>query len=160
MKNWQQAMRDSKVPGALAGAASLAAVAIRGRRDSGSALAPVNASSHVFWGEEAGRVEAVTARHTLPGLLINTGAGFFWALVFQKLFGAAADRRGAPIALAGGAATAALAYTLDYKLLPRRLSPGWEQRISGRSLLLSLGAMGLAIGLGSILSRRDQVRPR
>lgn len=155
MKSWQQAMRDSTVPGTLAGAVSLAAVAVQGRRDSGSALAPINASSHVIWGEEAAQVETITARHTLPGLMINIGAGFFWAFTFQKLFGASADRRGTATALAGGAATAALAYTLDYKLLPRRLSPGWEQRISKRSLLMSLGAMGLAIGIGSALSRRN-----
>lgn len=154
MKTWQQALTASTLPGAIAGIGTLATVALRGARDTGSALAPINATSHVIWGPAAGQVERPTLRHTLPGAVINLGSGLWWALVFQKLFGAATERRGLPAALLGGVATAGLAYLLDYRLLPRRLSPGWEQRITGRSLRLSLGVMGLAIGLASLLNRR------
>lgn len=154
MKNWHQALTASTLPGAIAGIGTLATVAYRGHRDTGSALAPINASSHALWGPRAGQVERPTLRHTLPGLAINLGAGLWWTLVFQKLFGAATERRGWPAAIGGGLATAALAYLLDYRILPRRLSPGWEQRITGRSLRLSLGVMGLGIGLASLAAAR------
>lgn len=155
MKSWSEAARDSLATGAVADAAVLAALAVNGRRDSASAIAPINAASHVAWGEEAGAVQTVTVRHTLPGLLINTGAGIWWALVLQKLFGRAVDRGGLPTALAAGAATAGLAYLLDYRLLPRRLSPGWEQRLTPRSVLSTLGVMGMGLGLGAwLVSRR------
>src|SRR5690606_33846698 len=49
MKDWGQALKDSMITGAAATLASSAAVAWRGRRDSGSPLAPINATSHVFW---------------------------------------------------------------------------------------------------------------
>jgi hypothetical protein len=154
MKSWQQALKDSVVTGAVADLAVGAAIAVFGRRDSGSAIAPVNASSHALWGDEAAHVEQITLRHTLPGLLINAGAGIWWALVFQKLFGAASDRHGLPAAVAGGAATAALSYIVDYHLVPRRLTPGWELRISRRSLFMSLGAMGAGLAAGALLAAR------
>lgn len=153
MKSWRRALKDSVVPGVAAGIASLAAVAARGWLDTGSAIAPINASSHVIRGDKAARVEEVTVWHSLPGGIINAGAAMWWALVFQKLFGSAVSRRGAPAALLGGVATSGLAYAVDYHLIPRRLTPGWEKRISNRSLGMSLGAMAAGLAIGAILVR-------
>lgn len=154
MKSTQQALKDSIIPALTAGLAVMATVAARGRKDSHSSLAPINSTSHVLWGAEAGQVDGFSARHSLPGLVINAGAGLWWAAVFQKLFGEQADRRGPMVALAGGLATAGLAYVVDYKLVPKRLTPGWELRISDKSLYMSLAAMGLGLGVGAILARR------
>lgn len=147
-------MKDSVITGSVAAAAAGAAVAWRGQRDSGSAMAPINATSHVIWGEEAAATDGFTWRHTLPGILINAGAGIWWGLIFQKLFGARADQHGFAAAAVGGAATAALAYTVDYHLVPKRLTPGWEMRISPPSLFMSLCAMGAGLAIGAALSRR------
>lgn len=155
MKSWQQALKDGIVPGIVADVATMAVVAWLGRRDSGSAIAPINASSHALRGEEAADVERPTLRETLPGLVINAGAGLWWSAVFEKLFGEQTDRNGLPAALAGGATTAALAYLLDYRTLPKRLTPGWEERISGRSLFTALAVMGAGIAIGALLARRD-----
>lgn len=154
MKTWRDSSMDSLVPAATGALAVLGAITAAGRRDSGSAIAPVNASSHALWGDRAAAVETFTARHTLPGLAFNVGATMWWALVFQKLFGAAVDRRGAGAAVAGGMATAGLAYAVDYKLMPERLTPGWEKRLSHRSLLISIGLMGLGLGLGAVVGKR------
>lgn len=154
MKSWNAAMKDSLITGAAASLAAGAAVAWRGREDTGSALAPINATSHILWGDAAGQVEQPTWQQTLPGVLINAGAGVWWALVMQKLFGSAVDKRGLPAAVAGGAATAALAYVVDYHLVPQRLTPGWEQRITRRSLFIGLAAMGAGLAAGALLARR------
>lgn len=147
--------RSSIIPGAVAAAAVCSAIALLGRSDTGSAIAPINASSHVIWGQRAGQVEKVTLGQTLPGLAINVGASFWWALVFEKLFGRKMDRGGAGTAIASGVATAALAYVVDYKLVPQRLTPGWEQRLTNRSLFTSLGIMGVGLGIGALLARKD-----
>lgn len=152
--HWAQQSRYSLIPGSLAALAVFAAIALSGRRDSGSAIAPINATSHVIWGDRAAAMERPTLRHTLPGILINLGSSMWWALVFRKLFGKSVDRRGAGAAIAGGVATAGLAYCVDYHLMPKRLTPGWEMRISNRSLLMSMAAMGLGLGLGAIIARR------
>ena len=146
--------KSTWIPASAAALAVFIAVTVMGRRDSGSAVAPINASSHVLWGDEAASVEKVTLKHTLPGAAINLGAAFWWAVVFRKLFGQSVDHRGAAAAMAGGVATAGLAYAVDYHLLPRRLTPGWEQRISSRSLAMSLAAMGIGLGLGAVIARR------
>lgn len=152
--HWAQNSRHSLIPGTLAALAVFAAITLAGRRDSGSAIAPINATSHVIWGDRAAAVERPTLRHTLPGVLINLGSSMWWALVFRKLFGRAVDHRGAGAAMAGGVATAGLAYCVDYHLMPKRLTPGWEKRISNRSLLISMVAMGVGLGLGAIIARR------
>lgn len=153
MKSWRQALRDSLVPGAVAALATCTTIVMRGRHDSGNPIAPINASSHAIWGDGAASVGQATLRHTLPGVLINVGASLWWALVCQKLFGAAVDRRGLPTALLAGAATSGLAYVTDYKVLPHRLTPGWELRLTNRSLAMSLGAMAAGLALGSMLTR-------
>lgn len=151
MQSWQQAVRSGIIPGLIAGFATSATAAVRGRAETGSAVAPINAASHVAWGEDAANVERVTMRHTLFGYLINSGAAIFWATVLELLFGRALERRGLPAALIAGAATASLAYVTDYKLVPKRFTPGYEERVSGRSLFLIYSVLGLALGAGGYL---------
>lgn len=154
MKGWQQSVKDAIIPGLIAGATTSLTAAARGRADSGSAIAPINATSHVFWGDRAAAVREPTLRHTLTGYLINSGAAVFWAAVLEKLFGETVERRGLPLALLGGASVAGLAYVTDYHLVPRRLTPGYEKRVSGRSLFVIYGVLALSLGAGALLVRK------
>ncbi|QCF26828.1 hypothetical protein [Hydrocarboniclastica marina] len=153
------AIRNMLFSGTAGAAAVCGAIAILGRTDSGSALAPINASSHIYWGPEAGEVEQPTLAQTVPGLAINIGASFWWAMVFELTFGRKLGQGDGQIsftkAIAGGLATAGLAYIVDYKLVPKRLTPGWEQRLSGGSVLAGLAALGLGIGAGAYLARQS-----
>jgi hypothetical protein len=117
--------------------------------DSGSAVAPINATSHVVYGAEAGDVVALDWKHTMLGLAINAGASVFWATLYERLFGRAVVGR----SLLGGGVVAALAYFVDYHLMPKRLTPGWEERVSVRSLAMIFGAMALSLPVRSILKR-------
>jgi hypothetical protein len=139
--------------GSLAGAAATAAIAYCGARETGSAVAPINATSHVLWGDEAGEHAAVDVKHTLPGFLINMGAGVFWALVHELLW-SRLPRRDRTAALASGAAVAGAAYVVDYHMIPRRLSPGWELRVSPRAVALGFVALGAGLGLAALLRAR------
>lgn len=152
--SWRKAAHAAVVPGLLAGAAVSAVAALRGRTDSGSAIAPLNATSHVLWGERASAVERFTVRHTVLGVAINTASALMWALGFQKIFGRAIARNGAPAALLGGAATAGVAYATDYHVMPRRLTPGWEHRVSARSMGYIFAAFALGLAGAALLGRR------
>jgi hypothetical protein len=58
-------------------------------------------------------------------------------------------------------AVAAVAYFVDYRLTPRRLMPGYERRISGRSLLAVYASLAAGLALGGALlrlARDDAVR--
>ena len=152
--DWGETLQDALVAGSIVAAATIAAVALRGLNDSGSAVAPINASTHVVYGPEAGDVDEPDLKHTLPGLAINAGASVFWAAVYERLFGHAVTRADLGKALLGGGAVAGLAYVLDYHLLPKRLTPGWEERVSGRSLAMIFGVMALTLPVWSLLKRR------
>jgi hypothetical protein len=158
MKNWRAASKDSVIPGLLSGAAVVVTAAALGRRDSGSAAAPINATSHIVAGEQAADIEQLTLRNTGTGLALGVASTVFWAAVYQKLFGHAAERRGAPGALAAGAATAAIAYVTDYHVVPKRLTPGYEKRLSGKSLLTVYGALALGLAGGALLQRKRVAR--
>ncbi|HET7201747.1 MAG TPA: hypothetical protein VFI92_00115 [Steroidobacteraceae bacterium] len=153
-KDWGEALRSATQSGAIAAGTVTAAVAVAGARDSGSAVAPLNATSHIAWGESAGAVESVDAKHTLLGMTLNAGACVFWATFYEKWFGRAAERGDVGAALLGGAAVATAAYVTDYHLVPKRLTPGWESRISRRSLAAAYVVLALSLPLRGLLQRR------
>jgi hypothetical protein len=148
-QTWGETLQDALVTGSIVCVATVAAAAFRGMTDSGSAVAPINATSHVVYGAEAGDVVVPDLKHTLPGLAINAGASVFWATLYERLFGRAVVGR----SLLGGGVVAALAYFVDYHLMPKRLTPGWEERVSVRSLAMIFGAMALSLPMRSILKR-------
>jgi hypothetical protein len=150
-EGWSDALRDATQSGAIAAGTVSAAVALAGARDSGSAVAPLNATSHIAWGESAGAVESVDAKHTLLGMALNAGACFFWATFYEKWFGRAAERRDVGVALLGGAVVATAAYVTDYHLVPKRLTPGWELRLSRRSLAAAYVVLALSLPLRGLL---------
>ena len=135
--------------GSLAGLATSATLAVLGAREAGSAVAPINATSHVLWGDEAATADAVDVKHTLPGLLINVGAGVFWALA-RELLADRLPRRDRATSVATGIAVAGLAYVVDYHLIHRRLTPGWELRLPRHSVALGFGALGLSLALAGL----------
>ncbi len=148
-RTWGETLQNALAAGAMVFAATAAAAALRGRKDSGSAVAPINATSHVVYGPEASSADAPDLRHTLPGLAINAGASVFWAIVYERLF----SRGDTVKSLLGGGVVAALAYLIDYHLVPKRLTPGWEERVSGRSLAIIFGAMALSLPIRRLLER-------
>lgn len=83
--SWDTAgLREAAVAGALASALSAGVLMLRGRRDAGSALAPVNAPSHWLFGKRALRADGPSWRHTFCGLLIHHGSSVMWAWLFSR----------------------------------------------------------------------------
>lgn len=158
-KTWSEAVQAAFISGAIAGAATAVAVAIAGKRESGSAAAPINATSHVVHGSQAASVTDADIPHTALGFLINTGAAVFWATLYEKAFGAAAERGDIAQAWFGGKSVAGLAYMTDYHAVPKRLTPGWEERVSNRSLMSVYAALALSLPVRGLLQSRFWRRP-
>jgi hypothetical protein len=88
-----------------------------------------------------------SARHTLLGLGIHQSSAIFWALLFERMVPRAPRKR--PVAtLAAAAGTAATAYCIDYHLVPKRLTPGFEAHLGPRSMARVY--VGLALGLAAV----------
>ncbi len=78
-------------------------------------------------------------------------AAMFWAALYSLLHGHRADAKTPLRAVAGGVATSAVAYAVDYHVVPSRLTPGWEHRMAPRSLAATYGSLAAGFALGALL---------
>lgn len=150
MTFWKQTLSEGLVSGTLAGLFSAAVLAIAGKRETGSAAAAVNAESHWLWGDEALHEDRPTLRHTLTGIVTHQLATVFWATLYALVRGRPAPQRVQQLLL-GGIATSAAAAAIDYTLLPKRLTPGFEHRLSTGAMVGVFAAIAGGIALGALL---------
>lgn len=135
-------------------AATTAAIASAGALELRNAAAPLNAVSHIVWGDKAGEQNGTSARYTALGTAVNAAAMASWCVLHHAIFRPDRRRAGLVPALARGAATAAAAYVVDYHVVPRRLTPGFEKRLSGRSMFAVYAALALGLAVGERMARR------
>ena len=153
MKKWKLVLTQGLLAGSLASAFSTAVLALTGRREAGSAAAPLNAVSHWYWGDEAfGRQEADLG-HTAVGYLTHHSAAIFWATVYAALASQKPASRTLPGVLLGAAATSATAYLTDFKFTPHRFTPGYEHRLSTEALLAVHAALAVGLAAGALALR-------
>ncbi|MBB5503150.1 hypothetical protein [Paraburkholderia sp. MM5384-R2] len=160
---WYQATRATlrrAVPsGLLAGCVSAATAAAASTDASGSPLAPINAVTHCLWPQRALRERGFSIRHTVAGFAIHQAAAIFWAMMFEQLVdrmaGPDPSRRPGATAVAA-ATTVASAYVVDYKVVPNRLTPGFEAHLSRRSLGNVYVALGAGLLAAALLRRPDR----
>jgi hypothetical protein len=150
--------KTALVAGASASAATTVTVALAGLAETGSAWPAVNAISKMVHGNHAPWREEVSWKFTGTGALLNTVAVFSWATVYAMLRGPR-TRTDYARAVTAGVATSALAYVVDYHVVPDRFTPGFEKRLPDRSLglIYTVLALGLA---ASELAAPDQVPDR
>jgi hypothetical protein len=154
MNDWNIALREGAIAGTLASIISTVLLAAAGKRQAGSAVAPTNAVSHWLWGDEALRAQAPSWRHTLAGYLTHHAACVFWAALYSRLYGHRDEAKTVPQALAGGIATSAVAYVVDYNMVPKRLTPGFEHRLSPGAMAATYATLAAGFALGALLSGR------
>lgn len=154
MKSAKEIVLDALATGKLASIASATAIAACGKAELDNPVAPLNAISHIAFGEEAARQDAPSLKYTGTGLLLNDAACTSWAALHEQLFGGSISRGKYPLAFAGGGIVALIAYVTDYFLVPKRVTPGVEKRLSSRSLLFIYSVLALSLALGSLLNAR------
>ena len=135
----------------FASAATLGALA---RAEGSGALQPINATSHWLQGRSAGRVREADTAHTLLGAGTHFVASLMWAGVFQALRRIPRGRSAA-IDAVGVSAVAAL---VDYGLVPKRLTPGWELAVSPAAIAAAYVAMAGALLATAPHARRQRAR--
>ncbi|MBK1688019.1 hypothetical protein [Rubrivivax gelatinosus] len=144
--------RDTLTDGLLAAALSTVALVWRGRRDSTPA-APLNAISHWLWPRRALHADGPSLRHAATGTVIHVASSMLWAAVYDLI--RARRRRPTPLnAMADAAAVTAMAAVVDLQLVPRRLTPGFEHRLSRPSLSLVYGSFAVGLALGGLVALR------
>ncbi|MCW7539804.1 hypothetical protein OOT46_18375 [Aquabacterium sp. A7-Y] len=154
MKTWTAAVKDAVVSGGAASITSAALLALRGRKETGSAVAPLNATSHIIHGDEALNVDRPTVRHTATGAALHAASGIFWGVLFEKLLGREREPRSAAAVARNAIKATAVAAVVDLVVVPRRLTPGFERRLSGKSLWMVYGGLAVGMAMGAWLMRR------
>jgi len=135
--------------GGAAALLSLVALMTQSRRDTGTPWTGINAVSHWLYGDPALRRHSLSGRYTAPGVVIHTLSSLLWAGL-HRLVLRAVRRPGVPSIAATAAAVTAVAALTDLRLVPERLTPGFERRLAPRSVALVYVAfaLGLAAAAG------------
>lgn len=142
----------------LSSSLSAAVLAWRGRADTGSAAAPLNAISHWLWPRKALRQNGVSARYTLTGVGVHYGAALLWCGLYESLRKRRSERGTATrtTAVADAVAVSAVAAVVDLACMPERLTPGFERRISNRSLVMVYVAFAAGLALSGLAAQRGR----
>jgi hypothetical protein len=140
-----RSLNSALIAGTVATGATTAAALALGARQARTPWAALDATSHIAWGERATRHAELDAKHTGIGALLNAGAMFLWAGVHAVLAGGS---RSIARQAAAGVATSALAYAVDYHVVPRRLTPGFERVINRRAVGAIYGVLALSLAAG------------
>jgi len=134
---------------AVTSLATSAALALLSKRELKRPAAAINAVSHIVWGDKAFKKNEADWQHTLLGAALNSSAMMSWSVVGELL----PRPRGFWGAARNGVLVSALAYVTDFYLVPKRLTPGFERRLSQRSLLGTYAVLASAYAIGALLNR-------
>jgi len=151
--------RGIVVSGSAASVVSALAAYGLSARENRAPFAAINAVSHWLHGPAAYGADGPSLRHTLPGFVIHHASSLLWAALYEVLLRSVVDRkavegtdrpaaRGRPDAAdrwATAAVVTAIGALTDLRLVPPRLSPGFEHRLSKRGVALVY--LGFACGL-------------
>lgn len=150
------APKTTLIAGASASAATTLTVALAGIAEQGSPWPALNSISKMVRGNHAPWRNELSWKYTGTGALLNSAAVFSWAAVYAVLRGPR-TRTDYARAVTAGVATSALAYVIDYHVVPNRFTPGFETRLPDRSLGLIYAALALGLA-ASELAQPDRVR--
>lgn len=158
IKPWYQVLRRSLISGSLASIASAISLSLLGKKELNRSAAPINGPSQWIWGKHAPYVNRFSFRYTVVGYCIHHAASIFWATWYEKFRKNTPTTNEIYVAVTSAVVTTATAYAVDFYLIPKRLTPGFEKRLSKRSLILVYGTFALGLATPVLLTRLKKLR--
>jgi hypothetical protein len=146
-------MGRTVITGSIASVVSAAVLAGLAKAERRNAVQPINATSHWLHGNKAWDTRSVDVAHTATGYATHHAATMFWAALFEAAQSRATVARPGKL-LQDAALVSLLAAIVDYGLVPRRFTPGWEGPLPIRSVAGGFLGMALGLALGGLASRR------
>ncbi|PTR17212.1 hypothetical protein C8R31_101371 [Nitrosospira sp. Nsp2] len=128
-----------------------------GKSELNRSAAPVNGPSQWVWGRHAPFKNSFSLKYTVLGYAIHHAASVFWAILHEKLQEGFKAKNCTAVIAPALAATAA-AYVVDFYVAPKRLSPGFEHRLSKRALFIVYGSFALGLAGVAFLRLPDKSR--
>lgn len=141
-------LRNAFVTGTIAAVATTVAAAVFAKAEKKGVAEVLNAPSHIAWGDEAFEAKKLDVKHTWVGIKLNALAVTMWALVSETILGR--KRRTLTKTAVTAAAVTTAAYVADYKVVPKRLTPGFEEKLSKKALFGIYVVLGVALLAGGL----------
>lgn len=146
--------KNSAIPAAMATATTTAAVTGLTKLNDGTAAAGLNAVSHILWGDKAQTANEFSAKYTLVGGVLNSAAVASWAAVHEALIEFAGIKRRPLSMILTASLVSGVAYAVDYHVVPKRLTPGFEKRLTSRAMAIVYGALAVGLAVGAVMVRK------
>jgi hypothetical protein len=156
---WTEALRHAVGSGTAASLATTAVLAKCGATEQRDPFGPINGPSQWLWGTGAPHARGFSLRNTVAGYAIHHAMSIMWATLFEKMLSRRA-RRPVVETLAVAAMVSAVASIVDFRLVPQRFTPGFEKRLSRRSLAFTYGAFALAMAAAVLLDASGRANAR
>jgi hypothetical protein len=141
--------RYAAVSGTLASLATSGILMLLAKAEGKSPWQPANATSHWMHGPRAGKQKTADAAHTAVGLATHHASAMFWSLPFS--WWASRRPRTASELFVGASVTTAVAAAVDYLVVPRRATPGWEHALSKESIAATYVALAAGLAAGALM---------
>ncbi len=147
---------DGLKTGFVMAAATNAAIMLASDRENGSPWAAVNSIAHIVDGDDKQQPTRYSPRESWLGIAVNGTAMCAWGVLYEGALEVTRARSSALTAVVGAAAS----YAIDYKVVPKRYTPGIEQRLSRRSVLVAYAALAAALALSPLWNKHPAGRSR
>jgi hypothetical protein len=151
MRQLPSFLAKSLISGTVASAVSAVVLGLLANAEGGNPVQPINATSHWLHGDQSGKVTAIDAKHTGTGLATHQGACVMWALLFETLR-AASPNAGLARSARDAVTVSIIAAIVDYGLIPKRLTPGWEEPLPIRSVAGGFAGLALGLAIGGLIT--------
>ena len=152
MKGLSRVFQETMATGTVTNLCCAGSAAAMGVLHHRHAAQPINAISHVVWGDEKPPSNQVTWHDTAVGFIVNQAACSFWALLHVALL--SFGRRNATRLTLQAASISAVAYLVDYHMVPPRFTPGFEKVLPRRALLPIYIVIAAGLAAGALLTPR------
>lgn len=151
-----QTARAALSTGSIASAITTAALAGLAKARGKGVLQPTNSTSHWLHGERAAEATGADLAHTGVGYATHHASTAFWAAPLEAWLAARPARNPADI-FGRAIAVAGIAALVDYALVPKRFTPGWENVLPPRDIAVVYGVLAIGLAAGAMMARRGRV---
>ncbi len=112
---------------------------------------PVQAISHIVFGKQAYEIENRNLTFMFVGFALNVFAMLMWSGVAElALHAFGMPPRSVSIALLVASGVTVTAYFVDFHIVPKRFTPGFEHVLDKRALLVVYALLGVSLFCGAM----------
>ncbi len=132
---------DGLKTGLILAATTTAAIMVASAQENNSPWAALNCVAHIVDGDAKEQPTGFSPRETGLGLAVNATAMALWGVLYEGAL-TATQSRSTPLT---AALATTVAYVIDYKVVPKRFTPGIEKRLSQTAILAAYAVLAATL---------------